>query len=129
METNRAAPEWGCSPFWSDSILFNERHCSVDSSLTLTLGANGLLDPIMSLDHTHQWRIIRGCARDACPPLAQNFFIFMQFLGKFGQIIGCRPLGWRHLLWEILDPPLHIYPQSANIAGCPPKPSSLEHLT
>ena len=30
---------------------------------------------------------LRGGARDA-PPLAQNFFIFMQFLGKIGQIIG-----------------------------------------
>ena len=28
------------------------------------------------------------------PPLAKNFFIFMQFLGKIGQIIGwCPPLG------------------------------------
>ena len=25
------------------------------------------------------------------PPLAQNFFIFMQFSGKIGQIIGWRP--------------------------------------
>ena len=31
-------------------------------------------------------------ARDACPPsLVQNFFIFMQFLGKIGQIIDWRP--------------------------------------
>ena len=35
------------------------------------------------------------------PPPAQNFFLFMQFSGKIGQIIG-----WRPLLWEILDPPL-----------------------
>ena len=27
----------------------------------------------------------------APPPLDQNFFIFMQFSGKFGQIIGWRP--------------------------------------
>ena len=43
----------------------------------------------------------------APPPLDQNFFIFMQFSGKIGQIIGWRPpWGWRTLLWEILDPPL-----------------------
>ena len=49
---------------------------------------------------------LRGGARDA--PLAQNFFIFMQFSGKIGQIIGWRPplWAWRPLLWEILDPPL-----------------------
>ena len=36
---------------------------------------------------------LRGSARDArpLPPLAQNFFIFMQFLGKIGQIIGWPP--------------------------------------
>ena len=27
------------------------------------------------------------------PPLDQNVFIFMQFLGKIGQIIGWRPPG------------------------------------
>ena len=44
-------------------------------------------------------------ARDARSPLAQNVFIFMQFSGKIGQIIGWRPLwGWHP--WEILDPPL-----------------------
>ena len=32
METSRVAPEWGCNPFLSDSILFNERHRSVDAS-------------------------------------------------------------------------------------------------
>ena len=32
-----------------------------------------------------------GGARDASPP-AQNVFIFMQFSGKKGQIIGWRPL-------------------------------------
>ena len=39
---------------------------------------------------------LRGAARDARPPppLAQNFFIFMQFSGKIDQIIGWRtPLG------------------------------------
>ena len=40
-------------------------------------------------------------------PPAQNFFIFMQFSGKIGQIIGLHPLqGCRTPLWEILDPPL-----------------------
>ena len=29
-----------------------------------------------------------GGARDACPPPCQNFFTFMQFSGKLGQIIG-----------------------------------------
>ena len=28
-----------------------------------------------------------GGARDASPPLDQNFFIFMQFLGKIGQLV------------------------------------------
>ena len=36
-----------------------------------------------------------GGARDTRPP-APNFFIFMQFSGKIGQIIGWCPLwGWR----------------------------------
>ena len=39
--TNRVTPEWGCNPFWSDSILFSET--SLDSALTLTLGVNGPL--------------------------------------------------------------------------------------
>ena len=36
-----------------------------------------------------------GCeGRTPPPPLAQNFFIFMQFSGKIGQIIGwCPPFG------------------------------------
>ena len=40
------------------------------------------------------------------PPPGQNFFIFIQFLGKIGQTVGWRPpfTGW-HPLWEILDPP------------------------
>ena len=37
---------------------------------------------------------LRGARGTRAPPLAQNFFIFMQFLGKIGQIIG-----WRTLLW------------------------------
>ena len=46
---------------------------------------------------------LRGDARDvrphrrAPPPLGQNFFIFMQFSGNIGQIIGWRPpLGLAH---------------------------------
>ena len=34
-----------------------------------------------------------GGSSGALPPPAQNFFIFMQFLGKIGQIIGWRLLG------------------------------------
>ena len=50
----------------------------------------------------------KGGMRDACPPLAQNFFIFMQFLGKIGQIIGWRPsLG--------LAPPSLGNPESATV--------------
>ena len=46
-----------------------------------------------------------GCA----PPPAQNFFIFLQFRGKIGQITGWRPpLELAPLIWEILDPPLDI---------------------
>ena len=51
----------------------------------------------------------RGGRRDARPPpLGQIFFIFMQFLGKIGQIVCWRPplWGWRPPVWEILDPPL-----------------------
>ena len=33
-----------------------------------------------------------GGATDTLPPLAENFFIFIQVLGKNGQIIGWRPL-------------------------------------
>ena len=48
METNTVTPEWGCNPFWSDSILFNESYvASVMAALTLltlTLGVNGLLN-------------------------------------------------------------------------------------
>ena len=41
------------------------------------------------------------------PPWGQNFFIFMQFSGKIGQIIGRRPpQGLAHPFREILDPPL-----------------------
>ena len=51
----------------------------------------------------------KGGVRPLRPP-AQHFFIFMQFLGKIGQIIGWRPppsvWGWRPLLWGILDLPL-----------------------
>ena len=34
---------------------------------------------------------LRGARGTRAPPLAQNFFIFMQFSGKIGQIIGWRP--------------------------------------
>ena len=33
----------------------------------------------------------KGGREGRAPPLAQNFFIFMQFSGKIGQIIGWRP--------------------------------------
>ena len=33
----------------------------------------------------------RGGREGRGPPLAQNFFIFMQFSGKIDQIIGWRP--------------------------------------
>ena len=35
METDRIAPEWGCNPFWSDSIDFNESIISVIAALIL----------------------------------------------------------------------------------------------
>ena len=36
MEAKRVAPEWGCNPFWSDSIDFNDSHAtSVITPLTL----------------------------------------------------------------------------------------------
>ena len=40
------------------------------------------------------------------PPLGQNVFIFMQFSGKIGQIVGWRSLWGCHTpFWEVLDPP------------------------
>ena len=40
---------------------------------------------------------LRGGARDAHPPLSQDFFIFMQFSRKIRQIVGWRPpLGLAH---------------------------------
>ena len=46
----------------------------------------------------------KGGARDTRPPppLGPYSFIFMQFLGNFGQIIGFHPhLGsWRPLSWK-----------------------------
>ena len=36
---------------------------------------------------------IVGSRAHALPPLVQNFFIFMQFSGKIGQIIGWRSHG------------------------------------
>ena len=48
-------------------------------------------------------------------PLRQNFFIFMQFSGKIGQIVCWSPLwGWCPLLWEILDPTLSISKNKKN---------------
>ena len=42
METNTVAPEWGCNPFWSNSIVFNEICiASIIVGLTLKLGVNG----------------------------------------------------------------------------------------
>ena len=39
----------------------------------------------------------------------QNFFIFMQFLGKIDdQLVGWCPQGLAPPLWEILDPPLSV---------------------
>ena len=54
------------------------------------------------------WR--GGGARDTRRPLGAISFIFMQFSGKIGQIIGWSPhLGsWSPSVWEILDPPLHL---------------------
>ena len=46
----------------------------------------------------HSWKgrsLCSGRSKEGCkgraPPVAQNFFIFMQFSGKIGQIIGWRP--------------------------------------
>ena len=50
----------------------------------------------------------RGCRGRAPPSLGQNFFVFMQFWGKIGQIVCWRPPLGLALppVWEILDPPL-----------------------
>ena len=53
-------------------------------------------------------------ARDACPPLSQNFFIFEEFLGPIGRIVDWRlPLGV-NALWEILDLPLSCMVEAAS---------------
>ena len=93
--------------------LTNRKFCwgETDQS-TLTLNVRQVpsryLDPdlleILSVEIVAHSRVIyqttyhisggsKGGARDAWPPplLAQNFFIFMQFSGKIGQIIGWRP--------------------------------------
>ena len=44
METNRVTPEWGCNPFWSDSIDSNESY--VIAVLRLMLGVNGPLTDV-----------------------------------------------------------------------------------
>ena len=49
---------------------------------------------ILISEHRDVWRVadLNWIARDAPPPpRVQNFFIFMQFSGKIGQIIGCHP--------------------------------------
>ena len=48
-----------------------------------------------------QWRIYINKFWTQFLHPGQIFFIFMQFSGKFGRIIGCRPP------WGILDPPPH----------------------
>ena len=52
------------------------------------------------------------------PPGGPNSSNFMQFLGKFGEIVCCPPLeSWRPNLGEILDPSLL----------CPGEKSQLDH--
>ena len=42
IENNAGAPDWGCNPFPSDSIVFNENKItSVIEELSLMLGVNG----------------------------------------------------------------------------------------
>ena len=52
-------------------------------------------DVTVSRMNTHWYPRSGGSkgARPSRPPLGQIFFIFMQFPGKIGQIIGWRPLG------------------------------------
>ena len=49
--------DWGCNPFSSDSIVFNEKSVtSIIAELTLALGVNGPLvqiDPIVRLRCVH----------------------------------------------------------------------------
>ena len=43
IENNGVAPEWGCNPFSSDSIVFNKnRIANIIAQVSLTLGVNGL---------------------------------------------------------------------------------------
>ena len=47
---NSGAPEWGCNPIWSESIVFNERNVdSILAALTLTLNVNGPLPGTLTL--------------------------------------------------------------------------------
>ena len=49
--------------------------------------------------------------------LGSFLFIFMQFLGKLADIIGCCQLLWlAPFLWEILDPPLLFEKSSIDLA-------------
>ena len=59
---------------------------------------------------TTHWRIQMELGKPLAPPPPRSnfFFIFMQFSGKYGLIMGWRAplLGVGVLHWEILDPPL-----------------------
>ena len=85
------------------------------------------LDPLRSrpqlvpFSRSFQWWIGLGRGAQGHAP-GQNFFIFLHFSEKIGQIVGWRPL------CEILDPPLHLHDsileRGKGNHGTPPQPSS-----
>ena len=64
---------------------------------------------------------LREGAKGRAPLAGQNFFIFMHFLGKIGQIVCWPPipLQFAPILWEILDPPLNRFFPVKKSAGRP----------
>ena len=77
IEKNGVSPKWVEIPFGSDSICFHwfqwERHYSVDSALTLTLGVNGsLCSSILHLSTTTLLLIFFSCVRTRSASTFQN---------------------------------------------------------
>ena len=91
--------------FWNWYLIFS----------TVSLTFYGIIQSSNSKKSKCHWRI-QGGATDEPPP-GPNIFIFMQFWGKLGKIIGwsIHLYGWRPLLWEILDPPLQHQRKRFNV--------------
>ena len=55
MKTNKIVLEWGCNPFWSNSILLNE------SCITCVITALTLLILMLSVNGPFTWRNVLIC--------------------------------------------------------------------